>query len=158
MSAHHAMSEYRHTQRGWFHYLLYGLAGVLIAAPWFTGGFQWPPAIVLWVAAAVAWALAGSMQYLVVQGEADHLLVRYGPVPLFHKRILYRDITDVEPGHIALIDGWGIHWVPRRGWTYNIAGWQCVKLRLGRRTIRIGTDEPEELAAFLRKKIAGRRV
>ena len=58
-----------------------------------------------------------------------------------------------EIGRTNIIDGWGIHYFPGRGWTYNIWGFDCVKLTLGRKIIRVGTDDAEELAKFIREKI-----
>ena len=60
-----------------------------------------------------------------------------------------------EPDRSNVIDGWGIHWVPGRGWTYNLWGFDCVRLTLaGGRTIRVGTDDPRSLAQFVQTRIA----
>jgi hypothetical protein len=104
---------------------------------------------------AAVLALAGLMfGSLTVRGDGEFLSLRYGPLPLFGKRIPYAEVTAVEPGRTALIDGWGIHCIPGRGWTYNLWGFGCVKLTLGKKVIRVGTDDPEGLAAFLRAKRA----
>ncbi len=52
-----------------------------------------------------------------------------------------------------MIDGWGIHYILGRGWTYNLWGFGCVKLTLGKKVIRVGTDDVENLAQFLRGKV-----
>ena len=90
---------------------------------------------------------------LTVRDEGDHLVLRFGPVPVFGTLIRYADLTAVEPGRTSLIDGWGIHYIPWRGWTYNLWGFGCVKLTLGKRVIRVGSDDVENLAAFLKAKI-----
>ena len=69
------------------------------------------------------------------------------------KTIRYADITGVEVGRTRIIDGWGVHYVPRRGWTYNLWGFGCVKLTLGRKIIRVGTDDAEELVNVVREKM-----
>jgi len=51
------------------------------------------------------------------------------------------------------IDGWGIHWIPWRGWTYNLWGFRCVRLKHLGRTIRIGTDDPEGLRDYLADRV-----
>jgi hypothetical protein len=51
------------------------------------------------------------------------------------------------------MDGWGIHYVPFRGWTYNLWGFDCVVLQLGSKTVRIGTDDADNLLAFLERQI-----
>ena len=48
-------------------------------------------------------------------------------------------MTAVEAGRSSLIDGWGIHWIPGRGWTYNLWGFGCVVIQQGKKTTRVGT-------------------
>jgi hypothetical protein len=44
--------------------------------------------------------------------------------------------------------------VPGRGWTYNLWGFDCVRLTFKNgRTVRVGTDDPIGLAAFLQPKL-----
>ena len=71
---------------------------------------------------------------------------------MFGKRIPYGEITAVEADRTKFLDGWGVHWVPGRGWTYNIWGYDCVKLTLGKRVIRVGSDDVGNLLGFLRTK------
>ena len=75
-----------------------------------------------------------------------------GPLPVLSKTIRYADITNIEVGRTKIIDGWRVHYILGRGWTYNIWGFGCVKLTLGRKIIRVGTDDAEGLATFLGKK------
>ncbi|MEO2024093.1 MAG: hypothetical protein ABGX05_19875, partial [Pirellulaceae bacterium] len=70
------------------------------------------------------------------------------------KQIPYQNIATTEPGHSKFIDGWGIHYIPGRGWTYNLWGFDCVKITTTKgKVFRIGTDAPEELSAFLEEKL-----
>ena len=89
---------------------------------------------------------------LTISDEGEYLALRFGPLPVLRKTIRYADITGVEVGRTKIIDGWGIHYFPGRGWTYNVWGFACVKLTLGRKIIRVGTDDAEELAKFVREK------
>jgi hypothetical protein len=75
-----------------------------------------------------------------------------GPLPVFSKTIRYADISAIEVGLTKIIDGWGIHYILGRGWTYNIWGFGCVKLTLGRKIIRVGTDDAEGLAKVVGEK------
>ena len=94
-----------------------------------------------------------SFRSLRVVDEGDVLAVRFGPIPLFRKRIAYADIQAAERDRSSVVDGWGIHFVPGRGWTYNLWGFDCVRLTLtGGRTIHIGTDDQDGLARFLQQK------
>jgi hypothetical protein len=97
--------------------------------------------------------IAFSFRSLRVVDEGDALAVRFGPIPLFRKRIAYADVQSADRDRSSVVDGWGIHWVPGRGWTYNLWGFDCVRLTLtGGRTIRVGTDDPEGLERFLKRK------
>ena len=94
-----------------------------------------------------------AFHYLTVRDEGDALAIRFGPLPRLRRRIPCGRSTAVEPGRTSLVDGWGVHWVPGRGWTYNIWGFDCVKVCLERRTIRIGSDDVENLIDFLQSRI-----
>jgi hypothetical protein len=144
--------SYSHTQHGRFHYGLYVAVCALLAAAW---GSRDQPLLmcVVLVAAGLIFLFTQSFHYLTVRDEGDALAIRFGPFPLLRKRIPYSRITAVEPGRTSLIDGWGVHWVPFRGWTYNIWGFDCVKVYLDNRIIRVGSDDVENLVEFLRTKI-----
>lgn len=109
----------------------------------------------LWVALmltfmSVLFVLLGLMfAHLRVFDLGDSLSIQYGPLPLFGTSVKYADITSVAQGRSSLIDGWGIHWIPGRGWTFNLWGFDCVELELNGRLLRIGTDDPAELTRFL---------
>ena len=62
------------------------------------------------------------------------------------------DIDQVTASRSALIDGWGMHWIPGRGWTFNLWGFDCVELIVSGKPLRIGTDDMENLVAFLESK------
>ena len=141
--------NYEHTQRGWIHRILFVVAIVLAVGACLARGE--PP--VAWVVLLVAVILAVSALMcgsLTVRDEGEWLALRFGPLPILRKRIRYADITAVEPDQTKIIDGWGIHYVLWRGATYNIWGFDCVKLTLGSRVIRIGTDDVQRLTEFLR--------
>ncbi len=95
--------------------------------------------------------LAPSFHHLTVADKGDHLEIRFGPVSLFRKRILYENMRQVEVGRTTIFEGWGIHLSLRGGWVWNIWGRNCVVVT-HRGITRIGTDDAENLAAFLRTK------
>jgi hypothetical protein len=143
-----ASMTYQHTQHGHWHYFLLALALATIAGTWFDHGHLALDLILCGVAAifALCALVFGSMT---VRDEGQRIAVRFGPLPLVRKTIRYTDITSVEIGRTGFVDGWGVHYMPGRGWTYNIWGFACVKLTLGRKLIRIGTDDAQGLAKFL---------
>jgi hypothetical protein len=150
--------KYSHTQRAPLGLILYSVGIVILAAAWFVNDAPTVPFIL--VVAGILTILAGLMfGHLTVRDEGAHLAMRYGPLPVFQGRIPYDQMTSAEPDRTNVLDGWGIHYVPWRGWTYNLWGFGCVKVNLGKRVIRVGTDEPEQLTVFLQSQIeAGQRT
>lgn len=144
--------EYRHTQTGWLHWLLYAAGGMILGGAWLTRADP-AAAIILLITGLVIVLLTPAFRDMTVQDEGDCLAIRYGPLPLFRKRIPYAALTDAEPGRSSLIDGWGIHYVPGSGWTYNLWGFDCARLTVKGRTIRVGSDDVDNLVAFLKTRI-----
>lgn len=144
---------YEHVQRGGWQTVLFALAAVMTVGAWLARRDRTATIIVVCIA-GIFLLCALVFGSLTVRDEGDRLALRFGPLPLLRKRIRYADITSVEAGRTSFIDGWGIHYILGRGWTYNIWGFGCVKLTLGKKVIRVGSDDVENLAAFLRTKIA----
>jgi hypothetical protein len=112
-----------------------------------------------WIALGVSSGfllLAATFSRLKVEDAGDALALRYGPLPVFGTRIPYNSMRDVRAGRTALIDGLGIHWVPGRGWTYNLWGRSCVAIHTPGSTIRVGTDDASNLERFLKLKVAAK--
>jgi hypothetical protein len=149
--------RYEHTQRGRLHYLLFAAALTPLAmglAVGRGGPGAWYGFVALTAVLAV---IAFCFARLTVRDEGTHLMLRYGPLPLFRKRIAYAEMEAATPSRSRMIDGLGVHWMPGRGWTYNLWGFDCVKIdRPGKSSLRVGTDQPRELAEFLGRRI-GRR-
>lgn len=144
--------RYQHTQHAPLYWVLLAVAtiqGVCAALAW----DEPTVGILLAVSAAIVLLLAFMFKSLTIEDGGDALVVHYGPLPLFGTRIAYADITAVEAGQSAWIDGWGIHFIPGRGWTLNLWGFDCVELHLGDRVMRVGSDDVENLVAFLRERI-----
>ena len=103
---------------------------------------------------ALLLGLAPCFHRLTVRDDGDQLTVRFGPIPLFGTKIKYADITRVEPGRLDWLDGGGIHYVPGRGWVYNLWGPDCVHIFKDRpRPIRVGSDDLKGLLEFLKRKV-----
>ena len=152
MASHAA--PYEHTQVGQIHFILYLISGVLVVGS--IGAMAQPPAGILMLVLAGAFIfLASCFRTLTVRDEDSHMRVAFGPISLFSRQIFYQEITEVRKARSALIDGFGIHWIPGRGWTWNLWTFECVELHLGNRVLRIGTDDSDNLVAFLHRKIKG---
>lgn len=143
---------YEHTQHGAWHRIFLAVAGAMLIGDWFA---RREPYVVVFVLAIAAVFLLCALIFgsLTIRDEGQWLALRYGPLPIIRKIFEYADVTSVEPSRTKIIDGWGIHYIPGRGWTYNLWGFGCVKLTLGRKIVRIGSDDVDGLAAFLRTKL-----
>ena len=142
---------YDHTQKGPWYLLLFAFTAGCIVGGWSLRAEPLGQYVCLGVA-LVMFTCGLSFMTLRVCDEYDALAIRFGPLPLFSTRIPYDRIRTVAADRTVLLDGWGVHWIPGRGTTYNIWGYSCVRLELDGRTIRIGTDDVENLMAFLRLK------
>jgi hypothetical protein len=147
---------YCHTQKAPLCLPIYALAVVFLAVGWFVQDappIQWlfPPTGLLMV------VLAASFHHLSLVDHGDVLAIRFGPVPLFRRNVRYTNIEKVEVGRTTLLDGWGIHMSIRGGWVWNLWGRDCVVVHFKKGTLRIGTDDAMNLAAFLKVKIGQQR-
>lgn len=89
---------------------------------------------------------------LTVRIEGQTLHVRFGP-GMFRKRFDLAQVTACRPVRNSWLHGWGIHWMAGT-WVYNIAGFDAVEIEMrSGKKVRIGTDEPEALAAAITSHI-----
>ena len=144
--------RYEHVQHGHFHPILIIVALVMLGSAVFVDALG--ARLMLFLVAAVIMLLTACFQTLTVRDEGDHLLVRYGPVNLFSRRIPYSVIQTVERARSDVLDGWGIHWLPGRGWIWNLWGLDCVRLTIDGEPTRIGSDDADNLVSFLSTRLA----
>lgn len=147
------MSGYSHTQRAPLCYLLYASA-LFCFFLGFTGD-SWISWSVAGGTGFVMLVFASAFHFLTVFDVGDHLEIRFGPLPLFGRKVRYAEIAEVEMTRSSFLDGWGIHYTLSRGWIWNLWGFDCVAIRFqnGSR-LRIGTDDAPRLAAFLAQEVA----
>jgi len=143
---------YSHTQKAPLCLILYGSALACFALVFIIGEI---PGIYIGGGVGLLIAMLGPcFHHLTVEDHGDVLAIRFGPVPLFRRTVSYADIEKVEIGRTLLLDGWGIHLSIRGGWVWNLWGRTCVVVRFKNGgTLRIGTDDAEQLVEFLRKKV-----
>lgn len=144
---------YSHTQKAPLCLILYGSALACIVLAWMVGETN---GIYIGGGVGLLIALLGpAFHHLTVEDRGDVLAIRFGPVPLFRRTVQYADIGSVEVGRTLLTDGWGIHLSNRGGWVWNLWGRTCVVVHFkDSGTLRIGTDDAENLARSLEGKIA----
>jgi hypothetical protein len=145
--------EYSHTQKAPLCLPAYAVGVAFLLVGFLAGqgpSIQWlfPPM------GMVILAIAVSFHHLTVEEQGDLLVIRFGPLPLFRRTVRYADIASAEIGRTLFLDGWGIHYSLRRGWVWNIWGRDCVVVHFKNGgTLRIGTDDAENLAEFLEGKV-----
>ncbi len=143
--------DYDHTQTSPLFLLL-----AAIGIGFFVGGSQVDGqklSITLFSIGAVWFLLALSFRQLTCRDEGDHLRISFGPLPIFRRKLLYARLEKVEVSRSRLLDGWGIHLCTRGGWVWNLWGFDCVDIDFtGGKKLRLGTDDPEGLAAFLNSR------
>ena len=148
MTTDSANPGYSHTQKAPLCLILYGTSLACFALAWIVGD---TPGIFIAAGVGLLIAfLAQASHHLTVVDQSDVLAIRFGPIPMFRRTVSYTNIEKVEVGRTLLLDGLGIHMSIRGGWVWNLWGWDCVVVHLMTGgTLRIGTDDAENLAAFL---------
>lgn len=144
---------YKHTQQAPLHWLLHFLGGFTLVGAGLVYTYEPVVAAIMAPMALVFFVLGLMFAQLTIEDEGEWLGVSFGPLPLFGTRIQYVDISAVHARRSSWIDGWGIHWIPYRGWTFNLWGFDCVELVVGGRLLRIGTDDVENLTTFLQSRL-----
>ncbi|QDU52059.1 hypothetical protein [Gimesia panareensis] len=150
-----SLAIYYHRQQGPLCLLVYATAALLAGTAWYCRN-EPPQPFLTWIlsgSAMLVFLSAASFHHLTVADEIDRLRIRFGPIPLFQRAVLYEEIVDVEVGRTSILDGWGIHLSLRGGWVMNLWGRDCVVLKLKKGTLRVGTDDAENLAAFVKSRL-----
>lgn len=144
--------QYQHTQTAPLYWLLVAVAAGFLVAGWFV--VELPVQVILMGSGGLMLLLAFGFRDLSVTDEGDRLLVSFGPLPIFRRRICYADVASAERSRTSVLDGWGIHLSPSGGWTWNLWGFDCVDVyfKSGRK-LRIGTDDAAGLEAFLKRRV-----
>lgn len=142
---------YWHRQYAPWSWLLYMIAAIILASAVLAGGA--PAGWIMLPAGMLTGLLASGFHYLTVEDRGQRLSVKFGPAPLFSLSIPYSDIVRVEAGSTTFLDGWGIHYSLRGGWVWNVWGRACVVIHRRRSILRVGSDDTENLLAFIRSRI-----
>lgn len=91
--------------------------------------------------------------HFTVQVGEGRLAWHYGVFGWPRWQVALEDIVQAEAATSTAWEGWGIR-KTRSGMLYNARGLRCVRLQLrDGRTLRLGSDEPERLLAFLRARV-----
>ncbi len=89
---------------------------------------------------------------LTVYEDHDSIRIKFG-TGILNKKILFADITSCKTVRNPWYYGWGIRKIPG-GMMWNVSGLDAVELTLKNgRKFRIGTNEPDALAAIINARI-----
>jgi hypothetical protein len=145
------MTIYRHTQIG--RAILYSTVITALVALLLAGLF--PGARMGIVISVILLVVAGLFSRLTITIDDDYLRASFGP-GLVLRKIKVAEIDSCDPIRIRWWYGWGIHLTPY-GWLYNVSGFDAVVVTLrNRRRVSLGTDEPAQLAAAIRRAASAR--
>ncbi len=109
------------------------------------------------LALATALLLLALTSFTVEVGEGQ-IEWRYGWLGWPRWRLGLGEIASVEVTTASFWEGWGIR-KTRTGMLYSADGERALRLNLhDGRTLRLGSDEPERLAAFIRPRLPPRRA
>lgn len=144
------IGSYRHTQKGlWGPLCCFWGAGLVIVG---LSATLVPMRITSLIAGIVMFPLGMFLHHLTVADKGSYLAIWFGPFPLFCKRLDYADIVAVEKGRTRILDGWGARG-GLRGELWSIWGRDCVVIYLKRGfVLRVGTDDPDGLTEFLKRR------
>jgi hypothetical protein len=150
------MKLYEHTQVGFVTIIAVSTATVVFLAFLAAGRIAVPLAAIAGacVIAPISLALFGT---LTVSVDEKRIQLRFG-VGLIRKSIPISRIASFTPIHLRWVHGYGIHWLPFRGWLYNVSGFKAVEIVTsnGKHTL-IGTDEPDALCRALQQAAAAEK-
>ena len=110
-----------------------------------------------WLAAILLALLGIGLPWLLLtfrlEIEVDANELRFRMPPFLSRRVPRANIASAEPVRYHPIGdylGWGIKWMPGKGWAFTVQGNRGVRVNLkSGRTFLLGSERPDELAAAL---------
>ena len=137
--------SYKHTQRGTV------ILAVMLGMAFICAALAILMFKVFWLTSFFLVMVAWLFHSLTIEIGPRELRWRFGP-GLIHKVVQLDEIISATPQQTG--PSWGIHWSPRLGWLYNVAGYDAVliTLRSGKK-FALGTDEPQVLTEAIRRHI-----
>lgn len=142
--------SYQHTQTGYVIIFSLGVGLFFVAQLMFSPNFYWASMTAM-IILAVCWVLFFTMTVMI---DNDVLEVWFGS-GLIRKRFSLKEIESCKVVRNPWYYGWGIHWIPKRGWLFNVSGFYAVEIKMKNGTkYRIGTNVPSELEDVIRKSIS----
>ena len=153
------MNLYKHTQIGYL--MLVVLLAVLVLFAWaqITARLE-PPSVdsgtnllVTAVMVLILFILA-SFATLTVTIDKNYIGIKFG-YGIFRKKFPLNEIASAISVKNHWYYGWGIRlWLWPKMWIYNVSGFDAIEIIMKNgRIYRIGTDDPSELEAAIKRNI-----
>ena len=138
------MKQYKHTQIGYFLLIVYSIAILFVSYLNIMTNFN-PFALASLIIVLMA---LGIFTRLTVTVDDQMIKVQFG-LRIIRKAFRLNEIEAYRVVKNPWYYGWGIRFTPR-GWLFNVSGFSAIELQMKNgKTYRIGTDDPDNLAAAL---------
>ena len=140
------IKQYKHTQIGYFLLIVYSIAVLFVGHLNIMTNFN-PFALASLIIVLIA---LGIFTRLTVTVDDQMIKVQFG-LRIIRKAFRLNEIEAYRVVKNPWYYGWGIRFTPR-GWLFNVSGFSAIELQMKNgKTYRIGTDDPDNLAAALNK-------
>ena len=138
------IKQYKHTQIGYFLLIVYSIAVLFVGYLNIMTNFN-PFALASLIIILIA---LGIFTRLTVTVDNQMIKVQFG-LRIVRKAFRLNEIEAYRVVKNPWYYGWGIRFTPR-GWLFNVSGFSAIELQMKNgKTYRIGTDDPDNLAAAL---------
>ena len=138
------IKQYKHTQIGYFLLIVYSIAVLFVGHLNIMTNFN-PFALASLIIVLIA---LGIFTRLTVTVDDQIIKVQFG-LRVIRKAFRLNEIEAYRVVKNPWYYGWGIRFTPR-GWLFNVSGFSAIELQMKNgKTYRIGTDDPDNLAAAL---------
>lgn len=125
----------------------------------FAGFILWPgisekESLIFFILIPVLIIPAVLFYQLKIHIDYSEVKIRFG-IGLIRKSWELKKIEQASVVKNTILHGWGIHYALNTT-IYNVSGFNAVELKFknSKRKVRIGTNEPEKVAAFINRMIA----
>ena len=135
-------------------WVIMGIQLLVIMVPLVLTGQSWWSMVIVFLAMVLSMAMLGSLKFNTwIDDEGVHYKMK-----LFHWRVRTISWDEIDQIHVREYSpiqeygGWGIKY-GKSGWAYNVRGKHGIQiLKKDGKRILLGTQKPEEAAAYLASK------
>ncbi len=142
------MSQYKHTQIGYFFLTVYGAVLLIIISLFIFTDYS----LLAMIGLIIMLIALGIFASMTVKISAQKMKIQLG-LGAIRKHIPIKDIETYRVVTHPWYFGWGIRWWPGMR-IFNVSGFDAVEIVLKNDKIyRIGTDEPDQLEMAIAKLV-----